>query len=79
MTTQITRQRYLLTTVSRQSPITCINTGWNIEMKISYRMRFRSKADLHFRYLTIKYTGKHVKLSESLLKIVTQLSINNVY
>ena len=37
------------------------------------------KADLHFRYLTIKYTGKHVKLSESLLKIATQLSINNVY
>ena len=25
------------------------------------------KADLHFRYLTIKNTGKHVKLSESLL------------
>ena len=37
------------------------------------------KADLHFRYLTIKYTGKHVKLSESMLKIATQLSINNVY
>ena len=37
------------------------------------------KADLHFRYLTIKYSGKHVKLSESLLKIATQLSINNVY
>ena len=37
------------------------------------------KADLHFRYLTIKYTGKHVKLSESLLKIATHLSINNVY
>ena len=36
------------------------------------------KADLHFRYLTIKYTGKYVKLSESLLKIATQLSINNV-
>ena len=33
MTTQITRQKYLLTTVSRQSPITCINTEWNIEIK----------------------------------------------
>ena len=36
------------------------------------------KADLHLRYLIIKYTGKYVKLSENLLKIATQLSMNNV-
>ena len=32
------------------------------------------KADLHFRYLTIKYTRKHLKLSEFFLKIATQSS-----
>ena len=36
------------------------------------------KADLRLRYLIIKYTGKYVKLSENLLKIATQLSMNNV-
>ena len=36
------------------------------------------KADLHLKYLIIKYTGKYVKLSENLLKIATQLSMNNV-
>ena len=36
------------------------------------------KADLHLRYLIIKYTGKYLKLSENLLKIATQLSMNNV-
>ena len=36
------------------------------------------KADLHLRYSIIKYTGKYVKLSDKLLKIATQLSVNNV-
>ena len=72
MTNQITRQRYQLTTESRQTPITSINIGWNIGTKIGHQTKFRYlrklRRILHFKYLTIKYTGKYVKLPEHSLK-----------
>ena len=48
------------------------------ENKLPNEIFNKIKADLHLRYLIIKYTGKYVKLSENLLKIATQLSMNNV-
>ena len=77
MTTQITRQRYLLTTVSRQYKYWMEYRDEN-KLPNENSLINKIKADLHLRYLIIKYTGKYVKLSENLLKIATQLSMNNV-
>ena len=83
MTTQITRQRYLLTTVCITAVAYNMYKYWmeyRDENKLPNEISLinKIKADLHLKYLIIKYIGKYVKLSENLLKIATQLSMNNV-